>query len=146
MGSGASTTGGSGLDGVGVRGGGRERELDARGLRYLRDGKAASAHNAPDNGIQDGRRKPPVFAWAVVVGIGGGGSMTGGSGLDGVGVRGGGREREMDSRGLRHLRDGNRLGHKATAFKRGGFRRPSSRLQTASTWAAVRARRVRTTA
>ena len=43
MGSGASTTGGSGLDGVGVRGGGKERELDARGLRYLRDGKGASA-------------------------------------------------------------------------------------------------------
>ena len=29
--------------GVGVRAGGRERELDARGLRYLRDGKGASA-------------------------------------------------------------------------------------------------------
>ena len=59
--------------------------------------------------------------------------------MDGVGV--GGTELEMDPRGVRDLRDGNRLGHKATALKRGGFRRPSSRLQTASTWAAARARR-----
>ena len=98
MGSGASTTGGSGLDGVDVRGGGRERELDARGLRYLRDGKGgqrAKAHQA--TAFKRGGGSRPSFVWADVVGIGGGGSTTGGAGVDGVGVGGGGREREMDA-------------------------------------------------
>ena len=59
----------------------------------------------------------------------------------GVGVGAFGTEWELDPRGVRDLRDGNRLGHKATAFKRGGGSRPALRLQTASTWAAARARR-----
>ena len=61
--------------------------------------------------------------------------------MDGVGIEAVGTEREMDSRGLCDLRDGNRLTHKATAFKRGGGSRPSSRGQTASAWAVARARR-----
>ena len=51
--------------------------------------------------------------------MGSGASMTGGAEVEGVGV--GGTELEMDPRGVRDLRDGNRLGHKATAFKRVGI-------------------------
>ncbi len=97
--------------------------------------------SAPGDGIQGGGGSRPSFVWADVVGIGGGGSTTGGAEVDGVSIKAISTERELDSRGLRHLRDGNRLAHKATAFKRGGGSRPSSRLQTASALAATRGRR-----
>ena len=111
--------------------------MDDRGLRYLRDGKAARAQG---NGIQEGRRKPPLFAFADGFGMGGGASTTGAAGVDGVGCRAVGAEWELDSRGLCDLRDGNRLTHKATAFKRGGESRPSLRGQTSSVSAAEGAR------
>ena len=141
MGSGASTTGANdGLvitasDPTGVPGdkplgwtassaelSAQSGRWDSRGLRDLRDGNRLG-HKAAE--FERGGGSRPSLAWADVVGIGGGGSTTGRAGVDGVSVRGGGREREMDSRGLRDLRDGNRLGHKAAGFERGGESRPS---------------------
>ena len=71
-GGGESTAGAAGVDGVGGRDVGVERELDLRGLRELRDGSRLARKIAQGNGIQEGRRKPPLFAFADGFGIGGG--------------------------------------------------------------------------
>ena len=77
------------MDGVGVRAGGRERELDARGLRYLRDGKGPARKSAPGDGIQEGG-KPPLFCLGRRRrhGQARGGSTTGGAEVDGVSIKG----------------------------------------------------------
>ena len=55
-----------------------------------------------------------VLGFADVFGIGGGAGTTGAAGVDGVGFGFVGTEREEHLRGLRELRDGNRLRHDGT--------------------------------
>ena len=55
-----------------------------------------------------------VFGFADGLGIEGGGRKTRAAGVDGVGGRDVETVRELDSRGLRELRDGNRLSHDGT--------------------------------
>ena len=77
----------------------------------LCDGNWLAGNGAKPNRVnQEGRRKPPLFAFAEIVGVGGGARTTGAVGVDGVGCWVGGTERELDPRGLLHLRDGDRLG------------------------------------
>ena len=76
IGGGARTTGAAGVDGVGVGAVGREREVDRRGRRHLSDGDRLARKGAQGSSIQEGRGKPPLFAFADGFGIGGG-STTG---------------------------------------------------------------------
>ena len=108
-GGGESTVGAAEVDGVGVGANGRERELVPRGLLHVREGNWLAGKGAQGSSILEGRRKPPLFAFADGFGIGGGARTTGAAGEDGVGVGAVGREREMDRRGLCHLSDGSWL-------------------------------------
>ena len=67
-------------DGVGCRDVGVERKEHLRGLRELRDGNRLARKSEQGNGIQEGRRKPPLFAFADGFGIGGGARATGAAG------------------------------------------------------------------
>ena len=103
-----------GGDGVGCRDVGVERKEHLRGLRELRDGNRLARKSEQGNGMQEGRRKLPLFAFADGFGIGGGARATGADGVDGVGCRAVGGEWELDLRGLGHQRDGDRLRHDGT--------------------------------
>ena len=102
--------------------GDRNRESRLRcvggvGVAYLGGSDAAlPGARSPFENLRTGfefpqceRAPPRLFAYADVMGIGGGASATGAAGVDGVGVGAGGREQELDRRCLRHLRDGSRL-------------------------------------
>ena len=107
---GARTTGAVGVDGVGGRAVGRGRELEPRGLCHLRDGNRLR-RNGPqgEQGERRGKVDAAVLAFVDLFGIGGGARTTGAAGVDGVGVGAVGRERELDRRGLLHVREGNWL-------------------------------------
>ena len=110
FGVGGSTMVAAGLDGVGSRAVGREREIEPRGLCHLRDGNRLR-RNGPqgEQGERRGTVDAAVLAFVDLFGIGGGARTTGAAGEDGVGGGAVGREREMDRRGLCHLSDGSWL-------------------------------------
>ena len=115
----------AGLDGVGSRAVGRERELEPRGLCHLRDDNRLR-RNGPqgEQGERRGTVDAAVLAFVDLFGIGGGARTTGAAGVDGVGFGFVDRDRELDPRCLGHLRDCDRLARKGAAFKRGGGSRP----------------------
>ena len=103
----------AGLDGVGSRAVGRERELEPRGLCHLRDDNRLR-RNGPqgEQGERRGTVDAAVLAFVDLFGIGGGARTTGAAGVDGVGFGFVDRDRELDPRCLGHLRDCDRLARK----------------------------------